>query len=209
MDIHLFRLGQHRHRRGRGVDPALRFGRRHALHAVHAGFEFQPREHVAAGDGGDDFPIAADPGLAGIHDFEFPVVQGRIPGIHPQQVGGEQRGLVAAGAGPDLQDGVALVGLVLGQQQELHLLLEFRNARLENRKLLLGHRLHLGIGEHGVEIVALAFGRLERMDALDQRREVGIFLRQPGESLGVLRALRRHQGGEFVMPLGDAIEFIG
>ena len=38
------RLGQHRHRRRRGVDAPARFGLRHPLHPVHAGFELQPRE---------------------------------------------------------------------------------------------------------------------------------------------------------------------
>ena len=59
LDIDLFRLGQHGDRRGRGVDAPLRLGLRHALHAMHAGFEFQPREHALAGDVGDDFLVAA------------------------------------------------------------------------------------------------------------------------------------------------------
>ena len=36
LDVDLLRLGEHRHRGGGGVDPALRFGHRHALHAMHA-----------------------------------------------------------------------------------------------------------------------------------------------------------------------------
>ena len=35
------RFGQHRDGRGRGMDAAAGFGHRHALHAVHAAFEFQ------------------------------------------------------------------------------------------------------------------------------------------------------------------------
>ena len=48
LDVDLLGLGQHGHGRGRGVDAALGLGRRHALHAVHAGFELEPREHALA-----------------------------------------------------------------------------------------------------------------------------------------------------------------
>ena len=57
--LDLLELRQDRHRDGRGVDAALRFGGRHALHAVRAGLEFQPREDAAADDAADDFPVAA------------------------------------------------------------------------------------------------------------------------------------------------------
>ncbi len=41
VDVDLLGLRQHRDGRGRGVDAARGFGVRHALHAMHAGFEFQ------------------------------------------------------------------------------------------------------------------------------------------------------------------------
>ena len=42
--------------------------------------------------------------------------------VHPQELGGEQRGLLAAGAGPDLEDHVAIVVRVARQQQDLEVL---------------------------------------------------------------------------------------
>ena len=48
LDVDLLDLGQHRNRRRRGVDAALRFGIGHALHPMHAGFEFQFGERAAA-----------------------------------------------------------------------------------------------------------------------------------------------------------------
>ena len=36
LDVDVLGLGQHRDRRRRGVDAALRFGVRHPLHAMHA-----------------------------------------------------------------------------------------------------------------------------------------------------------------------------
>ena len=59
LDVDFFGLGQHRHGRGRGMDAPLRLGLRHALHAVHTGLVFHPREHALAGDVGDDFLVAA------------------------------------------------------------------------------------------------------------------------------------------------------
>ena len=50
LDVDLLGLRQHGHGRGGGVDAPAGLGLRHALHAVHAGLEFQPREHAAAVD---------------------------------------------------------------------------------------------------------------------------------------------------------------
>ena len=48
--------------------------------------------------------------------------------IHAKQFAGEEPGLVAAGTGAHFEDGVALVGLVFGQQEELDLVLELGHA---------------------------------------------------------------------------------
>jgi hypothetical protein len=47
-------LGHHRHGAGRGVDAALGFGHRHALHAVAAGLELELRIGAVAFDARDD-----------------------------------------------------------------------------------------------------------------------------------------------------------
>ena len=87
---------------------------------------------------------------------------GGIALVHAEQVAGEQRRLVAAGAGADFEDGVLLVGGVLGQQQDLDVLLQRLDALLELRQLGLGQRPHLGIGrlvgEHRLEIGMLLLG---------------------------------------------------
>ena len=51
LDLDLLGLGQHQHAGGGGVDPALRLGHRHALHAVHAALVLQPRPDALAGLG--------------------------------------------------------------------------------------------------------------------------------------------------------------
>ena len=119
LDIDLFRLWQHGDGRRRGMDATLRLGLRHALHAMHAGFEFQPGEHALAGDIGDDFLVAAGGQLARRDDGDLPAMGVGVALIHAEQIGREQSRLLAAGPGAHLEDGALLVGGVLGQQ--LHL----------------------------------------------------------------------------------------
>src|SRR5579871_5582607 len=100
------------------MDPPARLGRWHALHAVRARLEFEPGKDPLAGDVGDDFLVAA--GVAGAlgKDLHAPAVEISIALIHAKKIAGEQRRLVAAGAGADLENGALLVGGVLGEKQE-------------------------------------------------------------------------------------------
>ena len=73
LDVDLLGLGQHGDGRGRGVDAALRLGRRHALDAVHARFELRAaRTRRWPGDRGDDFLVAAGRGFARREHRNFP-----------------------------------------------------------------------------------------------------------------------------------------
>ena len=84
LDIDLLGLRQHGDGDGGGVDAALAFGRRHALHAMHAGFVFQPGEHAAAGDLGDALLQAAQLGVVVFQDLEPPAARlRRISGTSP------------------------------------------------------------------------------------------------------------------------------
>ena len=42
LHLHILRLGHHRHRGRRGVDPALGLGLRHPLHPVDPALKFEP-----------------------------------------------------------------------------------------------------------------------------------------------------------------------
>ena len=132
-DVDVLRLGQHGDGRRRSVDAAGGLGVGHALHAVHAGFEFQLGERAAAADFGDDFLVAAHRAFARGHDFDLPALIGGVALVHAEQVAGEQRRLVAAGAGADFENDVALVHRVLGQEREPQLLFERRAARFKLR----------------------------------------------------------------------------
>src|SRR5450631_3266878 len=130
LDVNLFHLGQYRDGGSRRVDAAGGFGVGYALHAVHAGFEFELGEHATSAHFGDDFLEAAFGAFADRHDFRLPALQGGVAFVHAEQVAGEQRGLVAAGAGADFQDGVVIVHRVFRDQRKLDLLFELVTARL-------------------------------------------------------------------------------
>ncbi len=155
----------------------------HALDAVDAGFEFEPLEHVAAGDRDDRLLEAADAGLRQVHHLKAPAVQRRIALIHAEEIGGEKRRLLAAGAGAQFEDGIALVSRVLGQQHKPHAALELGNALVELGKLAGRQRPHLRIalGRQRGEILALRPRAFQSFDGGDERREVAVFLRELGE----------------------------
>ena len=93
VDLHVDFLDfrQDRDRYGAGVDAALGFRGGDALHAVHAGFEFEFGEDGFAGDFGDTFLQAAELGFAIFHDLRIYSRAGRSifgrPGKVPRRRG--------------------------------------------------------------------------------------------------------------------------
>jgi hypothetical protein len=121
VDVHLdvVGLGQHRHCRGRRVDPALRLGRWHALHPVDAALEAQLRVDLFAADEGDALLVAARRAEALAHHLDLPPLGLGVAGVHAEEVGREERRLFAPLPAPDLEDGVLLVVRVGGEEEEL------------------------------------------------------------------------------------------
>ncbi len=149
-------LGHHRHGAGAGVDAALRLGGGHALHAVASGFELERAVHTATGgarpglalDAQHHFLVAADFALVGTHDLNLPAHGGGVARVHARQVAREQGGFVAARAGADFDEGVALVVGVFGQQQALQLVLQLHQFGLCGVDFLLRHLGHVGVFQH-------------------------------------------------------------
>ncbi|HEY4969647.1 MAG TPA: hypothetical protein VII35_07055, partial [Steroidobacteraceae bacterium] len=166
----------------------MRFGVGHALHPVHAGFEFQLGEGAAPAHLGDDFLVAAHGAFAGRDHLDLPALQIGEAFIHPEQVAGEQRGLVAAGAGADFQHDVAVIHGVLGQQRHADLLRQFEAAEAKRFALGCCHGAHLGfgrrIGEQRIDIRDLGVGGAVGLHRVDQRIEFGEFARDPHIVLG-------------------------
>jgi len=104
--------------------------------------------------------------------------------VHPQQVAGEQRGLLAALARLDLEDGVLVVVRILGQQQNFEFLLDARHALFQLEKLLFGH------------------GTQFRIAVLHHRFGIGNTVR----NLLVL-AIFLDYGGDFGVSLGSLLVF--
>ena len=84
-----------------------------------------------------------------MHDLESPAVQVGVTLVHAQQVAGEQRRLVAAGAGAHLDDGVAFVRLVARQQEHLDGALKLGQPGLRRGEFLIGQCPHLGVAVIG------------------------------------------------------------
>ncbi len=77
-------LRHHRHRTGGGVDPPLRFGGRHTLHAMAAGFKFQPTVNAVAADLGDHLFKAAVLTFVGAEDLYLPAARFCVTGVHAE-----------------------------------------------------------------------------------------------------------------------------
>ena len=121
-----------------------------------------------------------------------------------------KRGLVAAGAGADFEDDVALVHRVLGQQREADLLLERLRACPRARASRLRHVAHLGVGR-GIGDQRFEVGDLGRdaaigLDLLDHGAELGEFARQLDE--GLRRQLARQLGLDRGMAGEQRVEFL-
>ncbi len=72
LDVHFLGFRQHGDRRRRRVDAAARFGRRHALHAMHAALVLEAAVDALAFDRRDHFLEAADAGLADRQHVDLP-----------------------------------------------------------------------------------------------------------------------------------------
>ena len=148
-NIHFLGFGQNGHGHGRGVNAALRFGGRHALHAVGARLKFHVAVNAVAGDEGDDFLVAAHAAFALAHKFHAPAQAFRVAAVHAEQVSGEQGGFVTASAGPDFQNDVLFIQGVAGQEQDFELFFQLGQAFLQGRAFLLGHKPHFRVGVLG------------------------------------------------------------
>ena len=117
------------------MDPALRLGLGHPLDAVRTALELEHRVSAVALDRKRVRAVAGRQQL----DAEAPPLG--VASQHPIQVPGPQPRLVAAGAGPDLDDHVLVVGGVVLDHRQADLLLQ----RLDPLPRGLEQRPQLGI----------------------------------------------------------------
>ena len=130
LDLDILRLGQDRHRGGRGLNATLGFGFGNALDAMHAAFEFEAGPDAVALHHKGDFLEAAKLGLVGVHQRELVAAGFRVHGIHTVKHGGKERRLLASRAASDLHHDVFIVVGIAGEQQDLQFLGKRFHARL-------------------------------------------------------------------------------
>jgi hypothetical protein len=98
--------------------------------------------------------------------------------IHAEDLRGEERGLIPAGAGANLEDDVLLIVRVLGQQLQLQVFFDLRQALFELRQLVLRHGADLGIGlrEHELGISDALLRPLVIAESVDHGLQVAVLL---------------------------------
>ena len=144
--VDVFGFGQHGDGDRGGVYAPLRFGFGHALYAVHAAFELEAAVCAPARDVEHDFLYAAQLGIVFIHFLYPEAVALAVVDVHSVQLVGEQRRLLAAGACAYLHYAVALVVLVLGQQDYLYILFQLFELRPARVRLVGEQLAHFGVG---------------------------------------------------------------
>ena len=158
----------------------------HALDAVHAGLPAQQAEGLGSAHGDDRLLDAAEGAVAQRHRLPTEAVTLGEALVHAVEVGGEQRRLVAAGAGADLHDGVAIVVRIARDEQLVQLRLDRGDLRREAGQIGPGQRSKLGIRLVG-ELPSLFQFTLQPREPLgqaDDRREPRVL---PTEGLELCR----------------------
>ena len=138
------------------MNAAARFGRGHSLDAVDAALKLQARVGASTVNLEDDLLQAADAGFVRVVDFDGPAMPLGIAGVHPEEVRREERGLLAPGAGPDLDDHVFVIVRIARGDCLAELGVEISKARAQRVQLFPNEGDHLKIGL-GVEHL-LCFG---------------------------------------------------
>lgn len=127
------------------------------------------------------------------HQFPAPALQLGIALVHAVEIAGEQGRLVTARAGADLDQGVGAVILVLGQEQQAHLVLELGQALLEGVVFLARHLRHFGVPalHHLGEILELGTCRLELVRLLGDGLQLGVLLGELDDFVRIAGGARR------------------
>ena len=188
----------------------LGLGLRHPLHTMHAGLELEPRIGAAPADGDHGLLHPAEPGFRHRHQLEAPALRLDVALVHAEQIAAEERGFVPAGAGANLEDGVALVGFVRRQEEKLERLLLGGHRRHQRGALVLRQRPHLGLAlgvlGHGLQLVGLVAGGAQRRDRLHDGRKLGVLARELRELGGRRRGHRRERLAELPVALEHPVQ---
>ena len=148
----------------------------HALDAVDSALVLEPRIGAGALDERGDRFQTADPGVVAVDDLDLPAPALGIALVHAEKLRGKERRLLAARSGADLEKDVARVIGVLGQEENLEVLIDAGEAlgqlrpfrRRDGVELVAGRQL-LG---HFPGPGQLSFQALALFDLRDDRLEL-------------------------------------
>jgi len=126
--------------------------------------------------------------------------------VHAEQVAGEQGGFVAAGPGPDFEDGRGVLVLVLGRQQQGDLALQLRQSEVQGVELVPGEFRHVRItgGKHFLKLGGFIPGPGQGQDRVGHRLQLGMLLGQ-AHDLGSVCG-RAHAGFDLAEAVENLIE---
>ena len=129
------------------MNPSGGLGGGDALHAVDAGFVFEFRVRAFAFDLKDDFFKSAHARIVLVKDLRLPIMILGVAGVHAEEIGSEDAGLVAARPRPDFHDDAFLVARIFGDEQELEPRFQFGLLFLQRGNLFGGEFGHARIVE--------------------------------------------------------------
>ena len=165
---------------------ALTFGLGHTLHAVYAALELEPRVHLIACHAEHDLLVAAQLGLGFVHDLGLPAALVGVHRVHSVKVGRKQRAFLAARAAANLNVDVFLVVRVLGQQQDLQLVLQTGDVALGLLQLLLRQLFHVRVGQHFGRVRERALCLLVFAERGDDRLKFVALAQQLSRPVGIV-----------------------
>jgi hypothetical protein len=181
------------------------------VHAMHAAFVFQLGINLAALNRGDDFLHPAHGRRRTFEHLHAPALRFRVARVHAEEFAGEERRLVAAGAGADLDDHVLLVVRVLGDQQEFQFALHGFPPRCECVLFIVRHLLHLRFVRFDEQLLRLLQAFLDFLPLAIFRhdfRKLGIRLGELLVARGILEYFRRGKLARQLVVAGfDLVEF--
>ena len=153
-------------------------GAGHALYPVHAALVLQAGKDIFASDMGHHFLYPAQFGRLLFDNVELPSARFGIAVVHAQQIGGEQCGLIAPRAGPDLKHRGARVSLVLWQQRQLQGSFGSGQRAFDLVDLVAGHSGHFGIGQHLARACQIVQQHAVGVDLVHDRAQIAVFFCQ-------------------------------
>ena len=144
------------------MDASLRFRRRDALHSMDAAFVTQLPKNGFAADFENDFLQAAEFRRTRFHVFNLQSCRFRVAGVHPVQIGRENRRLASARAGANFNDRVAVLVFIRWKQGDLHFSLKFSDAFFELGNFFLRHLGKIAVGGIGKIAIVRQLGARRR-----------------------------------------------